>query len=69
MGISSMAKGFNEMTFNLDKDDVLILYSDCIRESTYSRDEQYGLDRLIASFQKTSGMKAQEILSAILSMN
>ncbi len=67
MGVSILSKEYDTMTFNLEKDDVIILYSDCIIESTNSNKEDYNYERLITSVEKVPNISAKEILEIIIS--
>lgn len=46
MGIGSLAGGYDRYCFTIQKGDMLLLYSDCLVESTNSQRERYGIGRL-----------------------
>src|SRR5205085_9096223 len=50
----------------LDPGDLLILYSDGVSELMNSREEEFGVDRILASLQSRAGLPMPEIKEALL---
>ena len=69
LGVEAMAGKFNELNFKMSKDDVLVLYSDCLNESTNSDGEEYGTQRIIESLRSApANGGAQAVLDHIMEM-
>jgi len=48
LGVSSLSGTYDRFTFEVEKGDYLLLYSDCLVEATNGHNERYGVDRLSA---------------------
>ena len=67
VGLASMEKPYEQVQFKVSKEDVLLLYSDGVTDSTNPGGKEYGIEGIIKSFSAApqSG-SAKEILNAIL---
>ena len=50
----------------MEKDDLLLLFTDCILDARNPRKERYGLERLMKSLGEAPDGSAEEILDFIL---
>ncbi len=67
MGISSLAGRYNSYCFTIQKGDILLLYSDCLLESTSSNGERYGSMRLSNLLSRTDpAQPCRKILKEII---
>lgn len=65
LGVRDKAR-FNEVTVQLEPDDVLVYYTDGINEAHSLEGEEFGFDRLEALIVQHSGRTASEIQAALL---
>jgi sigma-B regulation protein RsbU (phosphoserine phosphatase) len=67
LGIREMQEKFDMITFKAMKNDLLILFSDCIIEAVNDKDEEFGVDRLSESIERApKDATAQEIIRRII---
>jgi sigma-B regulation protein RsbU (phosphoserine phosphatase) len=66
LGIFNKGVYYSTVKFDIEKDDVLLAYSDCLIESMNTRGEFYGLNRLINSLNNIKGGTSHEIMDHIL---
>ncbi len=66
LGIFNKGIYYNTVRFDMEKDDVLLAYSDCLIETMNSRNEFYGLNRLVDSLNSAEGKTSHEIMDHIL---
>ena len=55
LGLEAMKMPFSQINFPMRKDDTLLLYSDCLNESSNSEGEEYGIPRVMQSFTEAGG--------------
>ena len=60
-------QAMNEATVNLEKGDLIVLYSDGIVEAMNSRQEEYGIKRFVKNLTEGSGLPAKGIADLVLS--
>ncbi|MCP4137094.1 MAG: AAA family ATPase [bacterium] len=66
LGIADMGIAYDSITFQVEKGDFILLYTDCLNEATKKRKE-YGPKRIIESFESASyELSAQEMLDHVL---
>jgi len=66
LGVAAMEKPFNSILFKIEKDDVILLFSDGFNESENEFREEYGLERIAASLENVPSSKsAREIMEHI----
>jgi PAS domain S-box-containing protein len=58
---------YKSQSLKIDKDDVVVMYTDGVTESINSKEELFGEKRLIEVIKKNAHLSAQTILSEILS--
>jgi PAS domain S-box-containing protein len=56
---------YHESTFSLEKNDLLVLYSDGITETRSPDDELFGIERLIALIEQHAGLPTENIIRQI----
>jgi phosphoserine phosphatase RsbU/P len=66
VGTAGLEGPYETVRFRLNRDDVLLLYTDCIYESKNSSGEEYGLARIRESFKAAAGPSANRIMEHIL---
>ncbi len=67
MGIGSLAGSYDRYCFTIQKGDMLLLYSDCLIESTNSSKERYGIEHLTDLLSRAdSDESCRKILNEIL---
>lgn len=66
LGVESLESRFNALTFEMEKDSQLLLYSDCMIESTNKEMKAYDMDNLIKAFSEAPSESAEEALEYIL---
>ena len=54
LGVPGMEHPFATVLFRMEREDAILLYSDCFCESMNSEGQQYGVQRIIQSFEKVS---------------
>lgn len=57
LGVSAMKSSYESVSLSLDKGDSLLLYSDCLTESTNSDKEEFGIERLKEVFANIDSSK------------
>ena len=67
LGIPSLSDGYTTVTFTMEEDNALLIYSDCLVESRNENDEEYGMHRLLRSFSASGNGTAKEKLNVVLS--
>ncbi len=58
---------YRDSLVNLEKDDIIIFYSDAFPESQNKNEEQYGYDRIIDSVTTNGGKKIEELGNKMIS--
>ena len=66
LGLEAMKSKFDSLSFKAMKDDVLLIYSDCLNESANANGEEYGLERIIESLDSSPKGESKEILSYVI---
>lgn len=67
LGVPLMSKKpFKSLSFELQKDDCLLLYSDALNETTNAHKEGFGIKRIIDALQKTPIGPAENMLNSVL---
>lgn len=66
VGLGDLNFDFKTVTFNLNKDDRIVLYTDGILEAKNASQEQYGKNRFLESLNKHSTLSVQEQMSAVI---
>ncbi len=66
LGTDAISDDFDVVQFRMAQDDVLLLYTDGLDESSNESSEQFGQRRIMDSFEKCPGGPAQVILDHIL---
>ena len=66
IGITGTDVSYETLSFHMDKNDVLLLYTDCVYEGRNRHGEEYGVDRLKNSLKNAPDSSAQEILDSLL---
>jgi serine phosphatase RsbU (regulator of sigma subunit) len=66
IGSKDMEMPYNQVSFGLEKGDVLLMYTDGITECFNGDDEQYGENRLIAALESAPQGPSNEIINHIL---
>ena len=65
-GRRDIRRGTVESTLRLERGDVMLLYTDGVTETHSARGELFGLERLIAEFEKVHALPAQDIVESLL---
>jgi sigma-B regulation protein RsbU (phosphoserine phosphatase) len=65
LGTSSAIIPHDQMIFSIDKNDILLLYTDCLYDSVDINGREFGVERILESFRESTG-SAREILDNIL---
>jgi len=60
LGVPLMADSFNTLRFKIKTGDSLLLYSDCLNESTNDKGNQFGVEKILKSFSLVSGENSAE---------
>lgn len=66
LGIFNQSIYYNTINFEIEKNDILLAYSDCLIESMNIENEFYGLSRLINSLKSIKGETSHEITDHLL---
>jgi serine phosphatase RsbU (regulator of sigma subunit) len=66
IGVYGLGNPCKTVQFNIASGDLLLLFTDGLLESTNSRKEEYGWERLIKSLEEAPDDSAQDILAALL---
>ncbi len=51
LGVEAMESAFSMLSFSVDKEDMLLLYTDCLIESQNYKNEEFGVERLKLALQ------------------
>jgi serine phosphatase RsbU (regulator of sigma subunit)/HAMP domain-containing protein len=65
LGIEIMKGSFNTLSFTMNRNDMLLLYSDCLLESKNPSGEEFGLKRLVQALKETGAGDTKAILNGI----
>ena len=67
LGIQSMETPFNVLNVKIQKDDVMILYTDCLNENLNKDREPFGYDRIMESIKEMpNSATAHEVLAHLM---
>lgn len=66
LGLEAMKAPFGLLTFKMKKGDTLLVFSDCLNESTNSAGEEYGIDRIVDSMNRAPQGESKAILGHII---
>ncbi|MBN2159498.1 MAG: serine/threonine-protein phosphatase [Spirochaetes bacterium] len=68
LGVEAMNYTYEPLKFTLQKDDVILLYTDCLSETKNLRGAEYGQERVVELVERCPvNAKASEILEQVLS--
>jgi sigma-B regulation protein RsbU (phosphoserine phosphatase) len=65
-GRSDIRRGTVENTLRLEQDDVMLLFTDGVTEIHNQRGEMFGLDRLVAEFERVHALPVRQITESLL---
>lgn len=66
LGIEGMQSKYTALQFEMDKDDILLMYSDCLNETVNDKNEEYSIKRIIDVLEKAEPVSAQKIRNSII---
>ncbi|MBN2159378.1 MAG: SpoIIE family protein phosphatase [Spirochaetes bacterium] len=66
MGAEGVNDSYDALTFMLNTNDILLLYTDCLYEGRNTDEEEYGLARLKASLKNAPDGTAQQVMDHIV---
>jgi len=67
LGIDSMQESFNVLRINVDRGDVLLMYTDCLNENMNTQGEPFGYKRIMAAMDDMpAGAAAGDILRHLM---
>ena len=67
LGLSTVTIPFKSLEFEINSGDIILIFSDCLKESPDRDGEEFGQDRILASLDKFSqGYSAQEVLNTLM---
>lgn len=66
LGIEGMQSKYTALQFEMEKDDVLLLYSDCLNESMNSEGNEYSIEKIIEVLENCENVSAQNIRNEII---
>ncbi|MFW5799762.1 MAG: PP2C family protein-serine/threonine phosphatase, partial [Spirochaetota bacterium] len=66
LGIGALFSDYTPLKFKVSKEDILILYSDCLNESANTDMEEYGVEGILNALKNAPYTSAQDILSYIM---
>ncbi|MCP4130285.1 MAG: AAA family ATPase [bacterium] len=66
LGVADMSFDFEVLEFAVEKDDIILLYTDGLTETLSEQKEEYGIKRMKEAFLKAPTGSAQETLNFIL---
>ncbi len=66
LGFEGMPSDYKVLRFNMTKGDTLLVYSDCLIESTNEDKEEYGMARLTKAYENAPNNDAKSIVQYIL---
>ncbi len=66
LGVPEIRHKYTTMKFTVSRGDMLLLYSDCLIEQKNRDKEEYGMDRLVKTFQAAPKKNAGEVLEYII---
>jgi sigma-B regulation protein RsbU (phosphoserine phosphatase) len=67
LGMEELEKSYDTMRFKINKDDFLVLYTDCLNESRNDKGEEFSVQGIIAAMDKAPTDTARTMLNTILS--
>ena len=65
LGIESMKDKYKSLSFSMEKDDILLLYTDCLIESKNIENEEYGIRNIVLSLRQYKDLSSSDILEKI----
>jgi sigma-B regulation protein RsbU (phosphoserine phosphatase) len=65
LGLEAMKMPFRQINFPMRKDDVILMFSDCLNESMNSAGEEYGIERVMKGLGEATG-SAGDIISSVV---
>lgn len=69
LGIEAMQEKYNMLTFSLEQNDILLMYTDCLTESTNQEGEEFGPDRIKEALSSVpEGADAETALKYVLNV-
>jgi|GEM_PF-989987 len=66
LGLEAMKTDFSLLTFKMQKDDTLLIFSDCLNESSNAEGEEYGIDRIVNSLNEAPRNDSKNILNHVV---
>jgi sigma-B regulation protein RsbU (phosphoserine phosphatase) len=66
LGIEGMRGKYQTIQFEMAKDDIVLLYSDCLNESVNAAGKEYGIERISEAMKNSSSQSAQKIRDHII---
>ena len=66
LGIKEMMKPYMSATFSMDVNDFVVIFSDCILDTSDEKGKAYGIDRLLRVINSASDMSARETLDFVM---
>jgi sigma-B regulation protein RsbU (phosphoserine phosphatase) len=66
MGIDGIDKSYPTLKFQVNKGDMIVLYTDCLDESRNEEGNEYGMERINKSIKSAKDGTAQQVLDSIL---
>lgn len=67
LGVEAMMSKYNTLKFEMSKNDIILLYSDCLIESVNKENEEYGIERVIKSLGRISSLSSsRDMLDKII---
>ena len=61
-----MKTDFSLLTFKMQKDDTLLIFSDCLNESSNVEGEEYGIERIVNSLNEAPRNDSKNILNHVV---
>ena len=69
IGLKAVTYEYDSITFNIEKDDFLIIFTDCIIESKNKENEELGIEKLQEVVSNSTANTAQDLLSELLQVH
>jgi sigma-B regulation protein RsbU (phosphoserine phosphatase) len=66
MGIDGIDKSYPTLKFQVNKGDMIVLYTDCLDESRNEEGNEYGMERIKKSIKSVKVGTAQQVLDSIM---
>jgi sigma-B regulation protein RsbU (phosphoserine phosphatase) len=66
LGLEAMKTDFSLLTFKMQKDDTLLIFSDCLNESSNAEGEEYGIERIVNSLNEAPRNDSKNILNHVV---